>query len=656
MINGADSPTPSSDAANVILGSKLIVMVGYRPSGTFKNAVPYAFTLAKKKGIPIICIDPVYTPDAEVFADQWIPIIPGTDTAFFTAVANYIIHNNLYNQTFINTYTYGFQQWANYVTGVTAGPDGVALDRTPAWAAPICGIPAATIIAFAQLYAKSNPTYLKWHYGSWRKSMGEEAPRTQMSLQAIMGYIGVLGGNTGNWESCEPSPASISVSLGAAATYHTPLMFRQHQWAKMINLVPKVKAGTLSASDYKRTIGWQEVDVGTGATNYPLPTPMMAMGSAGQMTGATNSMFEGATALQSLQYFVYATYFMHPSAYYADILLPRIDPALEGYSVCGTQGSGQNSLMGEWWYSNKAVPAPGQCKPDEWYCTQIANALSLTNYNQYYTDGIDADPNLADWDTMMVSRLQASYTTFAATMAKNVGNGPNAPAMIVPTWQQFVAGANIKLSDWNTVPWVGLQPSTFPIKTSTGKINILIDFFNTTSYPAADGQAVIDALPSYGRNYPAVPGYIQQVRGWYDSLTTKYPLVLLSTHSRYRDHSAFFNNPMLRPEVYQHHVWISATDAIARGISDGDNVTVVNDKGTIVLPAYVTARISPGVTIIRHGGWFKAAAPNVDIGGCPNSLMGEGEYTNGVVNDPTISPVTPGKATTLVQVQDAEYL
>src|SRR5208283_3989547 len=27
MINGADSPTPSSDAANVILGSKLIVMV-----------------------------------------------------------------------------------------------------------------------------------------------------------------------------------------------------------------------------------------------------------------------------------------------------------------------------------------------------------------------------------------------------------------------------------------------------------------------------------------------------------------------------------------------------------------------------------------------------------------------------------------------------
>ncbi len=274
-------------------------------------------------------------------------------------------------------------------------------------------------------------------------------------------------------------------------------MFRQHQWAKMINLLPQVKAGTLSVTDYKRTIGWQETDVGTGATNYPLPNPLMALGSAGQMTGATNSMFECATALQSLQYFAYATYFMHPSAYYADILLPRTDPCLEGYQINGSQGSA-TAQLGEWWYSNKAVEPPGQCKPDEWYCTQIANALGLTTYNQYYTDGIDADPNLTDWDTMYVSRIQASYTTFATTMAANVGNGPNAPKMIVPSWAQFVAGANIKLADWNTVPWVGLQPSTFPIKTSTGKINILIDYLNTTTWPAADGQGpVVDALPSY---------------------------------------------------------------------------------------------------------------------------------------------------------------
>lgn len=471
-----------------------------------------------------------------------------------------------------------------------------------------------------------------------------------------MGYVGVLGGNTANWDNTEPSPASIAASYGAASTFHMPFWYRQHEWAKAINLLKQVNAGTLSVSDYKRTIGWQEVDVGTGATNYPLPNPMMAMGSAGQMTGATNSMFEGATALQSLQYFAYATFFMHPSAYYADILLPRADPCLEGNSINGSQGSG-TTFLAEWWFAGKAVPEPGECKPDEWYCTQIANALGISNYNQYYTEGIDSDADLSVWDAMVISRLQASYTTFSATMAKNVGFGPNAPAMTVPSWSDFVAGANIKLADYNTTPWVGLSPASFPLKTSTGKINILIDFLASASYPAADGQAVpCDALPTYGRNYPGVPGYIPQVRGWYDSLTNQYPLVMLSTHSRYRDHSAFFNNIMLRPEVYQHNVWISATDAIARGISDGDTVAVSNDKGTVVLPAYVTARVSPGVVIIRHGGWFKEAAPNVDIGGCPNSLTGEGVYSNGVVNDPTISPVTPAKATTLVQVQDAEYL
>ncbi len=209
MINGVDSPTPSSDSANMILGSKLIVMGGWHPSVTQKNASTYALTLAKKKGIPIISFDPVYTPDTEVFADQWIPIIPGTDTAFLSAVANYIIHNNLHNQTWLNTYTYGWQQWANTITGVTAGSDGQTIDRTPAWAAPICGIPAATIIAFAQLYAKSQPTYLKWHYGSWRKSMGTEAARTSIALQSLLGYIGVLGGNTANWDNSQPSPVAF---------------------------------------------------------------------------------------------------------------------------------------------------------------------------------------------------------------------------------------------------------------------------------------------------------------------------------------------------------------------------------------------------------------------------------------------------------------
>jgi len=96
---------------------------------------------------------------------------------------------------------------------------------------------------------------------------------------------------------------------------------------------------------------------------------------------------------------------------------------------------------------------------------------------------------------------------------------------------------------------------------------------------------------------------------------------------------------------------MSGVDAIARGIKDGDTVKVFNDKGTVVLPVYVSNRISPGITIMRHGAWFNEISPGVDNGGCQNSLTGELDYSGGVVNNPGISPVTPARGTTLCEVQ-----
>ena len=40
---------------------------------------------ARERGIPIICIEPRYTPSVEVLADQWIPIRPTTDVAMMIA-------------------------------------------------------------------------------------------------------------------------------------------------------------------------------------------------------------------------------------------------------------------------------------------------------------------------------------------------------------------------------------------------------------------------------------------------------------------------------------------------------------------------------------------------------------------------------------------
>ena len=100
--------------------------------------------LAKEKGIPIIVIDMKYTDAAETWANQWIPIRPGTDMAMMLAVANVLFKENLYNATYVSKFVEptGFQKWKDYVLGNSSGYDGTngttspdgAIDRTPEWA------------------------------------------------------------------------------------------------------------------------------------------------------------------------------------------------------------------------------------------------------------------------------------------------------------------------------------------------------------------------------------------------------------------------------------------------------------------------------------------------------------------------------------------
>ena len=147
-----------------MFNSKLILLVGVCDitQDSFAS-FGYYLRLAREKGIPIISIDPRYTETGEVLADQWIPIRMATDTALGLAIANVMFKQNLYDTDYVSKFVEptGLQKWKDYVLGNTAGPDG-AIDRNEAWAATITGIPAATITALAQSYAKTQ-SQLIWY-------------------------------------------------------------------------------------------------------------------------------------------------------------------------------------------------------------------------------------------------------------------------------------------------------------------------------------------------------------------------------------------------------------------------------------------------------------------------------------------------------------
>jgi len=149
---GRQTVDERQDESN-LLKSKLIVLWGFNPGTTLSNHAIYTMIRARERGIPIISIEPRYTPTAEAVASQWIPIRPTTDVAMMIAMANVWFREALCDKEFINKWVEpdGLRRWKDYVLGVSDGTE-----KNPQWAEKICGVPAETITEFARLYARSS--------------------------------------------------------------------------------------------------------------------------------------------------------------------------------------------------------------------------------------------------------------------------------------------------------------------------------------------------------------------------------------------------------------------------------------------------------------------------------------------------------------------
>jgi anaerobic dimethyl sulfoxide reductase subunit A len=94
---------------------------------------------------------------------------------------------------------------------------------------------------------------------------------------------------------------------------------------------------------------------------------------------------------------------------------------------------------------------------------------------------------------------------------------------------------------------------------------------------------------------------------------------MISPHPRWRTHSIFHNIPWLR-ETYQQEVTLNAGDAARLGIKTGDIVEVWNERGKVVVPAYVTERCMPNVVVLYEGAWMDLAKDGTDRAGNPDFL------------------------------------
>ncbi|MGF6954307.1 molybdopterin-containing oxidoreductase family protein [Paraburkholderia youngii] len=114
-------------------------------------------------------------------------------------------------------------------------------------------------------------------------------------------------------------------------------------------------------------------------------------------------------------------------------------------------------------------------------------------------------------------------------------------------------------------------------------------------------QRGLDPLPDYLPPYESADGAPE--------LAARYPLAMISPPARNFLNSTFVNIESLRATEGEPHLDIHPADAHARGIGDGDQVRIFNDRGSMQARARVTDRAREGL-VVGLSIWWKKLAPD----------------------------------------------
>ena len=218
----------------------LVIAVGRGTGANFGEAqgtIP-PFMRARERGMQFIVVDPRMSPEATK-ADEWVPIRPGSDLAFFLGLMNVIIHERkTYDVDFLKNrcnapYLIGPDElyvrqaetkkpmiWDASdskakafddptlkdpalngeftVNGVAAKPAFQLLsdhvkDKTPEWAEKTTTVPAATIRRIGNLFVD------KARIGSTIKLNGETFPFRPVAVQVNRGVTNRKSGHLASW-------------------------------------------------------------------------------------------------------------------------------------------------------------------------------------------------------------------------------------------------------------------------------------------------------------------------------------------------------------------------------------------------------------------------------------------------------------------------
>ena len=562
--------------------SDLVVMFGNSPAETRMGGANAVWDFAKVResvtgrGGKIVNIDYRMNESCSGHPDEWLPIRPGTDAALASAIAHEWIANDQVDKGFLDEYCVGYDEdtmpesakgqnksYKDYIMGT--GYDMV--EKTPEWAAPICGISADRIRELASEIGEAKPLYVVQGWGPQRRSNGELNCWSIMMLPLLTGQVGLPGTSNGCREG------SFSISLTSLPAGDNPIKAK----IPVFLFTEAIDHGTEMTALNSAVMGADKLNQNIKCMlNY-------AGNCLTNQHGDINYAHDILADESKCEFIVVWETAMTDSAKYADILLPDLF-RFEQVSQIGTGGDNAYMISGQ------------PCTTPKFERKTLYDALTLIadkmGVKEQFTEGKTQE----EWIKELYEKTREKDTelpTYDEAMEMGVYTRKNPK------------GATIAFEAFRN------DPAANPLDTPTGKIEIYSETLAGIAATWELGEEdLISPIPVYTHGFTET-----------DVPTDEFPLRCSGFHYRGRTHSSWGGIELLK-EVNPQEAWINPADAKERSIKQGDKIRVKNAFGEIELLAKVTPRVVPGTVCISQGAWHDADmyGDRVDKGGCINTL------------------------------------
>ncbi len=390
-----------------------------------KRAVSY-------RGAKLILVDPRRIKLA-AFAHKWLRQNLGSDVAWINGMMHVIIAEDLYEKTFVEKRTEGFEELKKIVS-----------NYTPDYVESITGIPAEELAAAARLYATAKAASILYCMGITQHSHGTDNVKSLANLAMLCGHMGKPG--TG----VNPLRGQNNVQ-GACDMGGLPNVYTGYQPVSDLAIAKKMEEAW----------GVKDLPTKPGLT----VTEMIPKAHAGELKAlyiigenplvSDPDLNHAEASIKHLDFLVVQDIFLTETAQLADVVLPSRCFAEKNGTFSNTERRVQ--------LIRKAVEAPGECK-DDWQilcdiATRMGTPMAYASSREIFEEIARVTPSYAGitYDRSAVEGLHWPCPT------------PQHPGTPILHREQFTRGRG-QFHAIDYTPPAELTDDEYPLYLTTGRV------------------------------------------------------------------------------------------------------------------------------------------------------------------------------------------